>query len=431
MRLRLAAILLPALCVAAPLAASAAAAPAVTFVDGVQIITQQDAAAPLVDVTFVLRAGLDRQSMKQSGLAALAAAVILKTPVDGAPADAAIAGDGGSFRFTVDPSDVRFSVEALPSDAATVLGIARRAIAHPTFDTGTLERARAMLLARIANDQQLALHVGLDMLSGTRAATANEGLPANGIPGSVAQFDAATVARFYHAYYRRGGAIVSAVGPLDTLGADALGTFATSLPAGSTRAVAVTVPKLDGTSRQLVAHRDVAAPWLIAQYGAPTIGSKDFGAMLVLSAFMQRTLADIAQVPGVINQTLASGAVGAIYQYDRPQPSLTLYVNGGIGDPNRAFTTALSVASILAQTKLHGSIDQFKAAAEADFVDAASSVSTRAWLAAVFAQRGGSPDYVSRTLDAIQATSAADLQRVAKTYLGEPTIALVLPRAKG
>ena len=119
-----------------------------------------------------------------------------------------------------------------------------------------------------------------------------------------------------------------------------------------------------------------------------------------------------------------------LYQYDRTQPNLTLYVNGGIGNPDRAFGTALSIATVLATQRLDGSIDQFKAQAAGDFSSGVMTLESRAWLAAVFVENGQSPDYVGQTLAAIQATDASDLQRVAKTYLESPTIALVLPRDK-
>jgi predicted Zn-dependent peptidase len=248
------------------------------------------------------------------------------------------------------------------------------------------------------------------------------------MPAALAQLTPNDVKAFYTANYRRGGSIVSAVGRLDALAQGGLESLAASLPEGSSNAVAVNLPKLEGTSREVVAHRDIAAPWLIAQYPAPTIGSKDFGTMLVLAAFMQRTLADMAEVPGVVSPTFASHAVGAVYQYDGNRPSLTLYVNGAIGNPNRTFSTALSIASILAATKLQGSIDDFKALAEGDFTSGAMTLESRAWLAAVFVQNGQSPDYITQTLTAISTTTGADIQRVAKLYLGNPTIALVLPR---
>lgn len=418
---------------AAVLAAAPAAstpAPVVRSSQGVTIIEQADPAATLAHVTFVVRAGLNRQTMAQNGLAALTAQTILRTPVDGVPLEDAVAARGGGVKFYMDPQDVRFLVESTPSQAPAVFDAVRKAFAAPTFDAKTVTSARIALQTQIAMNQQIALQVGLDMLSATTAPSANAGLPALGIPGSLAQLGPSDVQAFFTKYYRRGGAFVSAVGRTDALPSGTLDTLASMLPAGDTSAVAVKLPKLEGTSRQFVAHRNIAAPWLIAQYPAPSIESKDYGPMLVLESFMQRTLAELAQIPGSVSGSPTSRAVGAIYQYDRTDPSLTLYVNGSIGNPSRAFATALSVASILATTKLQGSIDDFKALAAGDFINGSTSLESRAWLAVLFSQNGQSPDYVTRTLNAISATNAADLQRVAKHYLGTPMIALVLPRDK-
>jgi hypothetical protein len=151
--------------------------------------------------------------------------------------------------------------------------------------------------------------------------------------------------------------------------------------------------------------------------------------MLVLAAFVRRTLSDIAQVPGVVSPTFASRSVGAVYAYDRAPASLVLYVNGGlIGNPSRAFATALSVVNVLAATRLQGSIEEFKAEAAGDFASDATTLETRTWLAAVFSRESASPDFINRALEAIAATTPDDVQRVARTYLGNPTIALVLPR---
>jgi predicted Zn-dependent peptidase len=77
---------------------------------------------------------------------------------------------------------------------------------------------------------------------------------------------------------------------------------------------------------------------------------------------------------------------------------------------------------------LRRSIEEFKAAAAGDFANNATTLETRTWLAAVFSRESTSPDFINRALAAISATTPADVQRVARTYLGNPTIALVLPR---
>jgi predicted Zn-dependent peptidase len=428
-KLRIAAIAAFLLIAAAPAFARAAGdVPVVTRGDGVTLITQQDAAAPLLHVVYVVRAGLDRQALVQNGLAALTAQTIVSTPVNGVALSDAIAAAGGSIGFTVDPHDVRFEIEALPEDADKVLALARTGISAPAFTAATVHTAREKLTARIAENQQVALQVGLDMLNSTMASSANAGLPEFGLPAALAQLGPDDVKAFYATYYLRGGSYVSAAGRIEALSAGTLAAFGQTLPVGSTAAISVKLPKLSGASRQLVAQRDISAPWLIAQYPAPLVGSKDFGPMLVLASFMQRTLADMADVPGVVSETYASRAVGAVYQYENAQPDLVLYVNGGIGNPNRSFSTALSIASILASTKLEGSIDDFKAIASGDFISSTNTLEARAWLAVIYDENGQQPDYLSRTLDAISQTSAADLQRVAREYLSNPTIALVLPR---
>ena len=414
-------------------AATAAPAPVVPILEhsnGVTFIRQQDDAASLVGAQIVLRAGLDRQSLRQSGLAALVAQTILRTPVAGSTMTLqdAIAAQGGSIHFAIDPDDVRFYVESLPSAGTAVFSLFAHALAAPSIDPVTVRAARSDLFARIAQDQSAALAVGLDMLDRVHTTDANAALPMLGTSASLAQLVPGDVQAFYSKYYRRGGAYVSAVGRIDALAPDALTQLADAVPAGTTSPIAVHIAPLEGTSRQLVAHRDIQAPWLMAQYSAPDADSKDFGPMLVLAAFMQRTLADIVEVPGVVSPTFASNSVGALYDYARQPASLTLYVNGGIGNPDRAFGTALSVVNVLATTKLTGSIDDFKSMAYGDFVTSATTLESRAWLATVFAEQVASPDYVARAMQAISATTPADIQRVAKLYLDKPTIALVLPR---
>ncbi|MGC1381938.1 MAG: insulinase family protein [Candidatus Baltobacteraceae bacterium] len=405
--------------------------PSLEDVGGTPVVSQADTGAALVGVTLIVRAGLDRQTMKQNGLAALAAETIVRTPVGTPPMplEDAIAARGGSIHFTVDPSDVRFYVEALAEDAPAVLDLLRRAIAAPDFSPATVRGARVALGQQIAQSQQVALQVGLDMLNAASSSQANAGLPELGTTASLAQLVPSDAANFYRAYYRRGGALVSAAGRLDTLPASALGSLASALPAGATSPVHVHVRALSGATHEIVAHRDISSPWLIAQYPAPSVDSKDFGPMLVLAAFVRRTLSDIAQVPGVVSPTFASRSVGAVYAYDRVPANLVLYVNGGlIGNPSRAFATALSVVNVLAATRLQGSLEEFKAEAAGDFANDATTLETRTWLAAVFARESASPDFINRAVQAISATTPEDVQRVARTYLGNPTIALVLPR---
>jgi predicted Zn-dependent peptidase len=56
------------------------------------------------------------------------------------------------------------------------------------------------------------------------------------------------------------------------------------------------------------------------------------------------------------------------------------------------------------------------------------SLSDRAYLLGSFASQGLGTDSINAALTALEATTPADVQRVAKTYLQRYIVALVLPR---
>jgi predicted Zn-dependent peptidase len=250
------------------------------------------------------------------------------------------------------------------------------------------------------------------------------------LPATLAGFLPSDAQAFYQQHYRRSDAIVSAVGNVSGVSNSALASVVSGLPEGTSTQVNFTMGKLPSTTRELLARRDVSVPWLIAQYPAPEVTSRDFGAMLVLTAFMQRTLGDVSEVPTIATRSATSRGVGAYYNFDSRPANVIIYVDGGLGDPTRTFATALTVVNVLGHAKLGGDLNDMKAFAVGRLLQDTTTLQDRAWLGAVFASSGVTGDYLQHAVGAINATTAADLQRVAAHYLGAPTIALVLPRTQ-
>lgn len=397
---------------------------------GVRVVQQADSSADLTGTEVVLQAGLDRENVKQNGLAALVAESILLTPVQGGELlETAIAANGGSITYSVDPRNVRFYIQGLNRSYGMLLGLFRAALSKPDFSAKTLDAARAVLNAKIAQAQRAPLTVGIDMLN--RAFyTDSAGMPPYGLPATLAGFGPADAQAFYEQHYRRDDAVVSAAGNVASVSSSSFAALVDGLPPGASTSVTVKMGKLPSTTRELLARRDIAVPWLIAQYPAPELQSKDFGAMMILTAFMQRTLGDVSEVPAIATRTAAQRGVGAYYNFDARPANVIIYVDGGLGDPTRTFATALTVVDVLGHAKLGGSLNDLKSYAVGRLLQDTTTLQDRAWLAAVYASRGVTGDYLQRAIKAINATSAVDLQRVAARYLGAPTIALVLPRAQ-
>jgi predicted Zn-dependent peptidase len=418
------ALLLAALVPMTALAAPPAAAPG-----GVTVVQQPDGHAELVGTEVLLQAGLDRQTQSQNGLAALVAETILRTPVSGVALKDAIEAEGGSVRYIMEPRRVRFYVEALSRTYPQVIADFHQALTKPDFSAATVNAAKAALNRKIANNQRLALSVGIDMLNRAFYQDSNAGLPPYGLPQTLAGFSPDDARAFYAAHYRRGDAVVSAIGNLAAVPGVDLASIVSGLPTGTSPQATTRFGKLPSTTRQLIARRDVPVPWLVAQYPAPDLRSKDFGAMLVLTAFMQRTLADVSEVPSIETRTARERGVGAYYNFDTTPANVIVYVDGGLGDPTKTFATALTVVNVLGHAKLGGDITEMKAFAAGRLLEDTQTMEDRAWLAGIYASRHVQGDYLAEILKAIDATTPADLQRVAERYLGAPTIALVLPRS--
>ncbi|MBV8116789.1 MAG: insulinase family protein, partial [Candidatus Eremiobacteraeota bacterium] len=153
---------LTAIAPAAVRAADQLPAPALENAGGTTIVRQSDPRSSLVGVAIVVHAGLNRQTMRQNGVAALVAQTILTTPVTlpakapavPMPLEEAIAASGGSVHFSVDPDDVRFYVESLAADASVAVGLMRQALSAPDFSAATVRAARTALIHELAQSQQ-------------------------------------------------------------------------------------------------------------------------------------------------------------------------------------------------------------------------------------------------------------------------------------
>ena len=389
-------------------ALAAAPAPSVTRANGVTVVAQPDTASTLAGTMVFVRAGLDRQSFAQSGLAALTAGRS-PTPSTGGPFRDAIAA-ARRFDRRVDRASLLRRRSARMGTVCSLFTAALRApdfSRRPSAALAALDRTMGVARAR---------HQAADARRGA--------LERHAV--SLAQFVPDDVGAFYARTYRIGGAVVSAVGAIGP--ATDYGAVLSSLARGGSMPVVAAIPVVTGASHQLISRRNIDVPWLVARYPAPGYGSADFGAMLVLASFVDRTLGEVAQLPTLISRTSADSAVGSIYAFDRPSANLTVYLYGGLGDPTQAFSTALGVFKAMGSAPVSGSLDEFKADARGRFARDIESLEDRAWIAGVFASNGGKADYLDRTFASIDAVTAADLRRVARRYLGDPTIALVLPR---
>lgn len=375
-------------------------------------------------VQIFVAAGLDREASNQSGVAALVAESILRTPVDGLALRDAIAAHGGSIAYTVDGRSVHYYLESRSGTLAQTVGLLGRAFAKPDFSPATLAVGRAALATRIGQFESNALNVGIQMFRRSYYAS-NVGAPALGSAASLANLDSDAVRAFFTANYKRSAVTASAVGAADPALGSAVGALAGALPDGSVASPAVAAKTLPTGATRIIAHRDIGAPWVVVGYAAPSPGTPDFGPMLVMQSLLSAAFErDSATSLGFVEKS-----VGALYLYDSSPASLIVYVNGTLVDPTLALRELLLVSRSLASKPIGASqLAGYKTQAKGQFLNNSVTLSDRSYLLGTFGEQGLGPDSMNAALAALDATSASDLQRIAKQYLQRYIVALVLPR---
>jgi zinc protease len=417
-----------ALCGAAPTQAPRFPQAATIDLGSAKLIGESDAGAMISGVQVFVAAGLDREPANANGVAGLLAECLLRTPVtvgdEKLPLRDAIEAQGGSVTYTVDGRSTHYYVEGRPENVGSLVTLFGRALAAPDFSAQTLAAARTSLTARINDLESSPLSSAIEMFKRSYYAT-NVGRPALGTAASVANISSKDLSDFYARAYRRAGLSFSAVGAISPQLGDAVKTLATALPDGPVVAVDERAKPIPATAPRVVAHRDIGAPWVVVGFAAPSPASRDFGAMLVLESL----LSDAFERSSATTLGFVEKSVGAFYLYDSTPASLIVYVNGTEVDPTLALRELLVVSRSLAQRPLTGpTLNRFKTTAEGQFLTDSVSFSDRSYLLGAFASWGLGTDAMNAALDALEQTTPADVQRVAKQYLQRYIVTLVLPR---
>jgi zinc protease len=392
--------------------------------NGVIIASQPSNDLPLVGAQIFLPAGLAQQAPNKAGVAAIAAALVLDTPVEGSTSlSAAAAQAGGSISFTLDPMDTRFYLECRDADFPRLLHDLRTALSHPDMTQLTAELAKARAGAdALTNNPLEAAYV---MVRQVRYRGTGFALPDQGSVLTIANLSSADVQGFAASYLRGSGTIVALEGAVGQPVTDAARREFASFP----RAQALPTPAISPVKRlhQVVANRNVAAPWVAIAYEAPNQYSSDFAAMLVIEALLGSG-GDVHALAFESNEAVPDDFIGAYYQYEAKPGSMIVFLGGESANLDQSVRDLETGVARLRGDNLSAQlIADAKRAAIGDYLISVTNLEDLGWL---LGRSAASPEGVAFENNVpvrINAVTAADIQRVARHYLTNETIAIVLP----
>ena len=384
-----------------------------------------DAGVPLASIALIVRAGPDRETAGENGLAALVAQTIVRTSENGMPLEDAVWARGGALTYSLGVRYVRFAVEAPPDALVAIVPMLARALSNPTFDATTLASARAALDERIGEDEKNPYLAGLAAVRNAYYRGAGA-LPVLGSAASLAQIGPAQARAFYARTYLRGGAFLTEVGRVDARTSAAAATLVDALPAGTPAAVpALAAKPFAAEPRRIVLRRDVAQTYVVLGFAAPALGQHDFAAALVIRSL----LGSVFDRETATTVPAYRRSIGAIYSYDVAPAQLALWINGARLDPSTGIGAVVTVLHNAATQPLAAPIlERYKQRAAGEWQLDALSLDDRGALLGTAIMLGLDPSALDGVGPAIGRVTAADVQRVAKTWFAKYDVALILPR---
>lgn len=397
--------------------------------NGAVVVWQQLDGNGLIDAALFLPGGIAAQRPASAGIAAVTAAMVLRTPVDGKRTLAELARSlGASVTYALDPSDTRFTVECRAADLPRLLAALVSAVARP--DPGAFAAARDAALTAADDAALNPVAVAYDMVRQARYRGTGFGAASGGSRLTLTRLSAADAAAFAANNYRARGAFLSLVGSLDASSIAAAQRELSRLAAADFNPPVMRAPDAARTS-QVIAHRNISAPWVALAYSAPNCYSKDFAAMLVVEALLGRG-GDVHALAFVDGSAANDNYVGAYYQYEADPGALIMFLNGNDNNVDQGVAELSQGIDRLRKRPLSADVlDRGKREAIGAYFTSVTSLTDQAWLLGNAARSPRGTDFENDVPLRIAAVTAADVQRVAKTYLVRETTAVVLPKRTG
>ncbi|HEV3157379.1 MAG TPA: insulinase family protein [Candidatus Baltobacteraceae bacterium] len=395
-------------------------------IQGIPLSIEVDPNAELTAVDVFIPAGLERETVATSGISALLLRCLFQTPVTGVSGTSSLKDAVESFGASID-ADVtgqwsRISLVARSDQMPLLVDDLYHALANPDFSAKNLAMARKGLLSRLGETASEPVTVGVEMFRRAYYVGGN-GLPALGSVPSIMRLRTADLSGFFAQTYVQGGAHVSLVGLQTPALRDSVKRLVGSLRPGSLPAVTIQTRPFEEKPMRVVARRKIGNPLIVVGFPAPSPENRDFATMLVINAVLTEGIATERTTESDVPES-----IGSSYLYDIAPASLAVYINGGRLDPNFGVNQLINVASSLGDRELNAeALTKFKAVARGSLLMSTLNAGERASLLGLFAQ-GGANDPLNGVLSSLDAVSGADVQRVAKQYLKNYTVALVLPQ---
>ena len=398
--------------------------------NGLTVIVRENRVAPVVAIALLVRMGSRWETADNAGISNFTHAVMVKgtTKRSGGEIADFVAGLGGKISAAgeVDYSGIQGT--ALARFWRELLDVTAELALSPALAAGEVDRERDWLLSRLQRRRDNAPARAFDEFYATLYGAHPYALPNLGTREALARIDHAAIVRWYRAFYRPDRMTLAVSGQVSRAEvlAEARRLFG-GLPAAAPRPEpAIAPPQASG--RRLVVEQPAQQTQILVGGLAPSLDHADHAAVKVLSTILGGGMA--GRLFAELRDKSALAYTAAAYYDPVHEPgALVLYLGTAPENAARAEQALLAeVRKIRDVTVSAEELARAKGYLLGRYAMDRRTNERLAWYLAFYEVEGVGRDYPERYRRQVEAVTAADVQRAARTYLGTLNSVVLGPR---
>ncbi len=320
------------------------------------------------------------------------------------------------------------SLKTVTADFPVILDLAAEILRYPTFDVGEIELEKRLILQAIQSQREQPFNVAFQQLRQSMYPDHPYGYSILGSEAVVPQFTAQDLWEYHHAYFRPDNLVISLAGRLTLAQAKAWveASFG-DWPIPEQSIFCPILPELNSQPQQQLTPQATQQSVVLLGYLGVGVKHPDYAPLKLLSTYLGNGLSSRLFVELREKRGLAYD-VSAFYPTRLGSSQFVTYM--GTAPDN----TAIAIAGLQAETdrlcEQELSEDEVTAAKNKLLGQYALGKQTNGEIAHLFGwyeTLGLGLAFDTEFQEQVQAVTAAEAQRVAQTYLGEPYLSVVGP----
>ena len=397
--------------------------------NGFTVLVRENPVAPVVAVSLMVRMGGRWESADQAGITNFVHAVMVKgtSRRSGGELAEAVAGMGGKLSAAGEADYSLISASGLARFWRDLLALTAELALEPVLAPADVAPERDWLVSRIQRQRDSPSARAFDEFYAAVYGAHPYARPVLGTPESLARIDHAALVAHYRAAYRPERLVLAVSGQVHTAEVLAEAGRLFGGLAGGGRVTEPNNPRPVAAARRIVVDQPAQQAQILAGGLAPALDHPDHAAVKVLAAVLGGGMAGRLFAELRDRQALAYTA-SAFYEPVREPGLLILYLGTAPANVARAEAALLQeIERVRTELVAADDLSRAKGYLLGSYTMDRRTNARLAWSMAFYEMQGVGQDYPERYRRAVEAVTAEDVRRVARAYLGAPTIVVLRP----